>query len=54
LGARAQRLGQHFDIRQITAQWAEVYGRVLERWPYASMMSAQQRLRQLLRTHATP
>ncbi len=53
LGQGALRLSQQFDIRAITACWAELYGRVLEGWPYASMVSAPQRLRWLLQTRAT-
>jgi 1,2-diacylglycerol 3-alpha-glucosyltransferase len=53
LGQRAQDLSQQFDIRVITARWVELYGRVLEGWPYASMMSAPQRLRRLLQTRTT-
>jgi glycosyltransferase involved in cell wall biosynthesis len=52
LSQHAQHLSQQFDIRAITARWCELYSRVLEGWPYASMMSAPQRLR-LLRSHAS-
>jgi glycosyltransferase involved in cell wall biosynthesis len=36
MSQHALHLSRNFDIRNVTAQWQDVYARVLERWPYAS------------------